>query len=83
MLLVDFLKNNNLLTPDLKLVCIRNLSDCIFPTYVFREDFYKVVIPGNIKPAGYSFSDELKMYSDGEAFLRIEKKSGILHLTLE
>lgn len=83
MLLVDFLKNNNLLTPDLKLVCIRILSDYIFPTYVFREDFYKVVVPSNIKLVGYSFSDELKMYSDGEAFLRIEKKSGILHLTLE
>jgi len=43
----------------------------------------RIVIPGNIKPVEYSFSNELKMYSDGEAFLRIEKKSGILHLTLE
>lgn len=82
MLLVDFLKNNNLLTPDLKLVCIRCLSDFIIPTYVFREDFYKVPIP-NVKLVGFSYSDELEMYSDGEAFLRMEKKSGILHLTLE
>ena len=87
MILYDFLKKNNLLNPEPKLVNIHwkgKLWDKGTINHAFRNDFRNVQVPDTVKILQYKYPTEFKMLTgDGEVFLEMKKKNSVLTLVLE
>ncbi len=84
MILYDFLKKNNLLNPETKLVNIHWKDKRNASYYAFRHDFKHVQVPDTVKILQYRYPTEFKMLSgNGEVIFEKKKKNSVLSLVLE
>lgn len=87
MILYDFLKKNNLLNPEPKLVNIHWKGELWHKGTInqaFRNDFMHVQVPDTVKILEVKYPTEFKMITgDGEVFLEMKKKNSVMTLVLE